>query len=167
MADGKNDKKNNLKMMVSAIVKEQVVKIVPMIKESIMKSIQKEIKYQISEAVNEKLMKVLLESGGLQKIQPQQKQNSTVGVLVEDQPRETERQKVRENIRAKILMEANPAFASIYEDILESNSGPAGGKYPPGYIPPQATLTQQGFVDSDDEGINLDSFPEFTRRGKA
>jgi hypothetical protein len=161
------EKNSNLKSLVSGLVKEQVLKIVPVLKQSILKSLEKEIKYQISEAVNEKLMKVLLEGSGPRVgVQPvQSKKNSVSSLMTEedDSQFQANRKQVQQKIRAQILSEGNPMLEAIYGDIgMESQSS---GKLPPGVIPPMPQVTlEHGIVDSDDEGVNLDSFPEFRRR---
>lgn len=158
-------KNNNLKVLVSGLVKEQVLKIVPVIKQSIMKSLEKEIKYQISEAVNEKLMKVLLEGSaprvGVQPSSPSGKK-SVSSLMTEDDQSQSDRLELQQKIRSKILAGGNQMLQTIYEDI-DLGGSQSVGKLPPGVIPPPPQLTEAGVMDSDDEGVNLDSFPGFRR----
>lgn len=159
------DKSSKLKETIQKMVKEQILKSVPIIKESILKSLEKEIKYQISEAVNEKLIKILAESGKASPTMRESKK-SISSVFSDDDAtaRKQEAEEARMKIKARILSEQNSMLAGIYDDIVSESHNHSTTKYAPGVIPPEGALTAEGYVDDNSEGVNLDSFPEFTRR---
>lgn len=148
--------------MIKKLVKEQILSMAPTLKKAIQESLEKEIKYIISEELNNKLLSVLTES---------RKPNSRLNIamtsddddemLSESRYRADKSEQI-ERLKKEIIGESS-AMSFVYEDIgLTNDSSP--GRFPPGVLPPPSQLTADGIVDSDDEGVNLESFDVFKNR---
>lgn len=159
----KKTKNEQLQLLIKKTVLQEVKKLVPVMAKTIRRQLQNEMRAQINEVLADKLMTLLVEQKAAPRqvanSEPRQRSLSSVVEIEAESPTENDdlqKRKLREELRAKII-DGNPMNEMIFGDIID---GPPvnESKLPPGFVPPEGYLSENGYVDSDDEGVNLSKF---------